>query len=59
MTNPEDVYGKDDVDEKNILTLDQWHKFLRWFKLTYTYTDGELDWGSIYSAFDKYVEESK
>ena len=53
------AYGKDDVDQENVLTDDQWREFVRQFGKGVS-VDGVVDWENISTAFDDFcAEESK
>ena len=51
------AYGKDDVDQENVLTDDQWREFVRQFGKGMS--DGVVDWENISVEFDNFCEESK
>lgn len=50
------AYGKDDVDQENVLTDEQWREFVRQYGKGVS-VDGVVDWNSISVEFDNFCEE--
>jgi len=49
------AYGKDDVDQENLLTYGQWREFVRQYGKGMS--DGVVDWENISTEFDKFCEK--
>jgi hypothetical protein len=50
------AYGKDDVDQENVLTDEQWREFVRQYGKGVS-VDGVVDWENISTEFDNFCEE--
>lgn len=49
------VYGKEDIDQENVLTDKQWREFVWQYKDDELKYDGVVNWENIVSAFSSYV----